>query len=286
MSLAHRMNSLNICWSNERWSVRAGLENSVGDIWSQACRLSSPLFGVSVSLVLSLLREGLRPEWRLALGLLCLLNHVWGRARAETSLFLPAVSVPIKQGQRGGAAFIHQSSQSGHLVLSNTAELYRRSVALPTPSQSGGQWCQEELRLAALPACHSSPAHSHHQPSWAESRRAVSKDGAATSSRVVRHCLWGGLMGSSRWQGSCIPSGFMPCIWQHPCFCLLITSYIMNEATGFLWSQSFPFKGRRLGNEHQDRHSELLSQQLRNLLKKLLLPATRSHSISCLAPLV
>lgn len=42
----------------------------------------------------------------------------------------------------------------------------------------------------------------------------------------------------------------------------------MNEATGFLWPQSFPFKGRRLGNEHQDRHSEsLLSQQLRNLSK-------------------
>lgn len=70
-------------------------------------------------------------------------------------------------------------------------------------------------------------------------------------------------------------------------FLFINNKYIMNEATGFLWSQSFPFKGRRLGNEHQDRHSEsLLSQQLRNLFKKLLLPATRSHSISCLAPLV
>lgn len=111
----------------------------------------------------------MRPEGRLALGLLCLLHHVWGRAGPETSPFLPAMSVPIRQGQRREATFSHQSSQSGHLVLSNTAEVYRLAVALPTPSQSGGQRCQGELRLAALPAGHSSPAHGHHQPSWAES---------------------------------------------------------------------------------------------------------------------
>lgn len=49
----------------------------------------------------------------------------------------------------------------------------------------------------------------------------------------------------------------------------------MNEILRFLFGLKL-FKGRRLGNEHQDRHSEshCYLSLIRNLFKKLPLPAT------------
>lgn len=116
----------------------------------------------------------MRPEGGLLWGC-CIYCTTSGEEQGLTQLFSAChVCVCRNAGPAMESHLFHQPSPSGHLVLSNTAELYRRAAALPSPSQSGGQWCQERLTLAALPACYSSLFR--HQPSWA-SEGAVRRDG-------------------------------------------------------------------------------------------------------------
>lgn len=141
--------------------------------------------------------EGLRPEGRLAPGILCLFTDqkqpVWGRARAKPSPSNCQVLSPQGWASLGGNHLFQSISPERVSSSKPHSTAFWPAVALPAPHPTPRphtvgweQRCQEELTLSALPACHFSPDHSCQQPDWAEGREAASKERVAILSQGVR----------------------------------------------------------------------------------------------------
>lgn len=147
------------------------------------------------------------------------------------------------------------------------------------------QRCQVELKLAAVPTCHSSPDPSL-PTAQLGGRRGCREQ--RWGSYFVQRCQELSTPWLSRFLQ--VERGLHPC-WV-PAAPMLAPMLLFTTNSGY-WMKQLDFldlvashsKVDSRGYEHGDRHfGSLSSQHLRNLFKKLLLLATRSHSISCVAP--